>query len=299
LADEGPVNFVNEVRGQSLGPIKYIEKFIFNRPVIYSIQFIKNYLTHFDGNWLFVNGDEIQRNKIPETGLQYFTDFILLFFGLIYLSKYLTNHQSQLTIFLWLILAPLASALTFQVPHALRAQNMVIPFSVIIALGIYELLVSNKLYRHLLLLLLLFTYLWQFSRYLHQYYVHYPQTYPLAWEYGFRDLVKYITENQSRYGKIIITNKYDQPYILYLFYSLYDPRQFQNNHQLTLRDKYNFSTVESFDKYVFTDTNWDKVRDVHNSLIAAAGDDIPQVGVNIVKTINFSNGQPAFKIISN
>ncbi|KKU80347.1 MAG: hypothetical protein UY06_C0002G0060, partial [Candidatus Amesbacteria bacterium GW2011_GWA2_47_70] len=41
------------------------------------------------------------------------------------------------------------------------------------------------------------------------------------------------------------------------------------------------------------------VRDIHSSLIVAAPEDIPEVGVNIVKTINFPNGQPAFKIISN
>ena len=32
-------------------------------------------------------------------------------------------------------------------------------------------------------------YVWQVARYLHEYYIHYPQTYPAAWEYGFKELV--------------------------------------------------------------------------------------------------------------
>ena len=142
-------------------------------------------------------------------------------------------------------------------------------------------------------------YVWQVARYLHEYYIHYPQTYPAAWEYGFKELVTYVESVKDRYEKILITDKYDQPYILFLFYSQYPPERFQGNHQLTVRDKFNFSTVRGYDKYRFSDTPWSKVSDTHSSLIVAAPEDIPGVGVNIVKTINFPSGQPVFKIVSN
>ena len=104
---------------------------------------------------------------------------------------------------------------------------------------------------------------------------------------------------KDKYEKILVTDKYDQPYIIFLFYSKYPPQLFQNNHQLTFRDKFNFSTVRDYGKFHFAATPWSTVRDIHSSLIVAAPEDIPEVGVNIVKTINFPNGQPAFKIISN
>jgi len=97
----------------------------------------------------------------------------------------------------------------------------------------------------------------------------------------------------------MVTDKYDQPYILFLFYSRFSPAQFQGRHKLTLRDKYNFSTVREFDKYKFENTPWEKVRDIHSTLIVAAPEDIPEVGVNVVKTIYFPSNQPAFKIVSN
>ena len=96
-----------------------------------------------------------------------------------------------------------------------------------------------------------------------------------------------------------MTDKYDQPYILFLFYSQYDPRKFQDNHTLTFRDKFNFSTVRYFDKYHFESAGWEKTKNQHSALIVAAPEDIPDRGVDIIKTINFPNGLPAFKIVSN
>jgi 4-amino-4-deoxy-L-arabinose transferase-like glycosyltransferase len=300
LADEGPVNFVRELRGQHSAATLFIGKLLHNRPVIYSLQFVKNYLSHFDGNFLFVNGDVIQRNLVPETGLLYLTDLVLLFFGLIYFTRPGQSPRRRI-VWLWVLVAPVASALTFQVPHALRAQNLIIPLSVIAAAGICRLyqLSAKRVWVYGLTAVLVLTYSWQFTRYLHQYYVHYPQTYPAAWESGFDRLVAYVKANQARYQHILVTDKYDQPYILFLYYLQYPPAEFQGQHQLTVRDKYNFSTVTEFSKYRFTSTAWEQVRDQHDSLLVTAPDDLPSVGVNIVNTIYFPNGQPAFRIVSN
>lgn len=291
LADEGPLNRARELRGQHLDANSPTPRILHNRAVTYSIRFLGNYLGHFDGDFLFVNGDRIERNKVPETGLMYLTDLIFLVIGAIYLLR--SKNPYSKIVWLWLLVAPLASAMTFQTPHALRAQIMVIPLAIIMAMGIGQIL--NK--KTLLVVAVIYAY--QFARYLHEYYVHYPQTYPAAWEYGFKQVADYVVNNESQYEKIYVTDKYDQPYILLLFYLKYPPSKFQDNHQLTLRDKFNFSTVRQFDKFYFENTPWDKMSGIHSSLIIAAPEDIPQSGVNIVKSINYPNGQPAFKIISN
>lgn len=299
LADEGPVNRAKELRGQHADWGSPTSRIFHNRPVLYTIQFLKNYTDHFFGDFLFVNGDAIQRNKVPETGLLYLTDFIFLGLGIVYLLR--TTHHSPLArlVGLWLLIAPVASALTFQTPNALRSQNMIVPLTILVAIGGYSLKETPFRFKSSLLFILILIYFWQFTRYLHEYYIHYPQTYPAAWEYGFKELANYVSSVQDRYQKIWITDKYDQPYILLLFYLKYPPQLFQNHHQLTFRDKFNFSTVRDFDKYHFENSPWDKVRDIHSTLIVAAPEDIPEIGVNIVKTIPFPNGQPAFKIVSN
>ncbi|MEK7090949.1 MAG: glycosyltransferase family 39 protein [Patescibacteria group bacterium] len=305
LADEGPLNRAKELRGQHPAWSSPLSRILHNRPVLYSIQFLKNYTDHFFGDFLFVNGDVIPRNRVPETGLLYFTDFIFLGLGAVYLLRTMNHEPRTKLVWLWLAIAPIAAALTFQTPHALRAQNMVIPLTIILSFGIYSFFIDLKLkIKNLKLFRLVIggfviVYLWQVARYLHEYYVHYPQTYPYAWEYGFKELVAYVGSVQDKYEKILVTDKYDQPYIIFLFYSKYPPQNFQGRHTLTFRDKYNFSTVRDYDKFHFSATPWTKVSDIHSSLIVAAPEDIPDVGVNIVKTINFPNDQPAFKIISN
>ena len=308
LADVGPLRRVEQLRGQHADWNSLSSRLLHNRPVIYTIQFMANYLDHFAGDFLFVNGDEIQRNKVPETGLFYLTDFFLLALGLAWLTRHPDRHSR--VIWLWLLVAPVASAMTFQTPHALRAHSLVIPMTILISVGIVNLINSlgnwplspTRWPKGLLaggLGVLILVYSWQFARYLHQYYVHYPRALPAAWEYGFKELVGYVESVKDRYQRILVTDKYDQPYILFLFYSQYPPAQFQFNHQLTVRDQFNFSTVRDYGPYHFDSTPWAKVSDIHSALIVAAPEDIPDVGVNVVTTINFPSGAPAFKIVSN
>jgi 4-amino-4-deoxy-L-arabinose transferase-like glycosyltransferase len=280
LADEGPKNRAIELRGQDNN------KFLHNKPMLYALRLAQNYFDHWDGNFLFVNGDAVERNKIPETGLFYLTDAILFFIGIYFMrSKFVWS---------WFFIAPVAAALTFQTPHALRAHNLVIPMTIIIAAGLSK-LINKKIF----LILFIVVYSWQFVRYIHEYYVHYAYQYPTAWEYGFKELVAYVDTVKDKYSKIWVTDKYDQPYILFLFYSKYDPQAFQGDHKLTFRDKFNFSTVRDFGKYHFENTPWEKVKDIHNALVVAAPEDVFDKDVNVIKTINFPNGLPFVKIIEN
>jgi hypothetical protein len=118
-------------------------------------------------------------------------------------------------------------------------------------------------------------------------------------QYGLKELALYIKEEESKYEKVIITDKYDQPYILLLYYLKYPPEQFQENHILSGRDKYGFSTVNSFDKYHFRPIDYDQeAPNSPRSLIVGTGEEIPE-HANIVKTIYFPNGEPAFEIVAN
>src|SRR3989344_8950080 len=299
LADVGPVNRANELRGQHQSLNSSLSRMLHNRWVLYTVAFFKNYSDHFGGDFLFVNGDMIERYKIPETGLLYLTDVVLVVVGLVWFIRRSPKYSN--VIWWWLLIAPVASALTFQTPNAHRSENMVIPIIIIGAVGLVATInfLRKQPLKYVTLTILVLVYAWQIIRHLHQYYVHYPKAYPMAWDYGFRELVDYVHSVENNYAKILVTDKYDQPYILFLYYLRYSPEKFQDHHELTPRDKFNFSTVRDFYKYHFESTPWEKVRDIHSSLIVAAPEDIPDVGVNIVKTIYFPGGKPAFKIISN
>ena len=303
FADPGPLSRINEQRGEHGDFTSFPAIVLHNKALNHTLAFLKNWSEHFHGEFLFLSGDLIQRNRVPEMGEMYLQDFILLIVGMAAMVKWLKRKEIQLVL-LWLLVAPTAAALTFQSPHALRAQNMVIPLMIISAAGMVKIVewlngLSKyylKLFGYLIIGLFI---IWNFARYEHMYYLHMAKEYPFSSQYGVKELVTYVGENQNKYEKIIVTDRYDQPYILFLFYLKYSPEKFQRDHILTPRDKFGFSTVRNFDKYVFKSVEWDVDQPKNpNSLIIGTDEEIPDEA-NIVKEIYGSNGYKYFQIVAN
>jgi len=224
-------------------------------------------------------------------------------FGGWWIVKSINMTKGMQVIVLWLVVAPVAAALTFQSPHALRAQNMVVPLIIISSYGsliIVNLILKTKNYHKYLVLGIMFLVVaWQFSRYLHQYYYHMSKEYPFSSQYGVAELVSYLNKEGEKYEKIVVTDEYDQPYILFLFYLHYPPEKFQVEQVLTPRDIYGFSTVDSFDKYQFQEIVFDKMKvNYPKSLIVGTDKEIPNEA-NVVKEIYGTNGYKYFQVVAN
>ncbi|MBU3956781.1 glycosyltransferase family 39 protein [Patescibacteria group bacterium] len=317
LADTGPLWRINELRGHHGDTMALPVRLIHNRFIGYSIAFAKNWFDHLQGEYLFITGDVIERSRVPDMGQMYLFDILLVVLGIYFLLK--KQPKNWLVVFLWLAVAPVAAAMTFQTPHALRSLMMVIPLIIISAYGFYQswLWVKTKAKKPLVTsywLLVAVVLLWSTTYYLHQYYVHYPKTYPDAWEYGFDQLVSYVQEVEGKYERIYVTDKYDQPYILFLFYLKYPPEQFQQEVKLTPRDKFGFSTVRDFDKYHFASINFEELKKQKNVLIIGTDKEIPELTIDektrrlieegkippppkITKEIYFKDGSIAFQIV--
>ncbi|MEK6818374.1 MAG: hypothetical protein AABY10_00400, partial [Nanoarchaeota archaeon] len=241
----------------------------------------------------------------PEMGQMYITDLLFVLIGLAsLLSSKLKTQNSKLIIW-WLVVAPVAAALTFQSPHAVRAHNMVIPLVIISAYGLTNLsfwlhkTVKNKLYLDLIFIIFVAGVAWNFTRYLHIYYQHMAKEYPFSSQYGVKELVSYIKDEGNKYENIIVSDEYDQPYILFLYYLKYPPDKFQLEHSLTSINLYGFSTVESFDKYQFQKIVFDQDKISYpRSLIVGTDEEIPDEA-NVVKEIYGTNGYKYFQIVAN
>jgi len=305
FANSGPLNRVNEQRGEHTNFISFIPMILHNKATNYGLAFLENWISHYSGEFLFLSGDAIQRNKVPETGQLYLFEIVTVLLGAIFLLKSsIINRKSVLLIFSWFLIAPLASALTFQSPHALRAHNMVIPLTIVSAIGLNQIviwLLARKRYAQALAGGLVIIITWSFMRYEHMYWVHMSKEYPFSSQYGVKELVSYLNETvESRYKKAVVTDRYDQPYILFLFYLKYDPAKFQGEHILTPRDQYGFSTVRSFGKYTFTSiVNWDKAREEFRDSLIAGTDEEILPGTNVVKEIYGINGYKYFEVVAN
>lgn len=293
LSDPGPTNRVNELRGEHGDPGGLDAKILHNKITAYLPNFLGHYLDHFTGNFLFINGDPLIRNNIPETGQFYLIQSLFLIAGVLFLIKYETKLKYLLLV--WLLTAPLASAMTYQTPHAVRALSMVVPIVLIMSFGFVNLLRLIKIRRLKIAagILLLVILSFEFVHYLESYYVHYSKRYPLSWEYGFKEMVKKLEKYENNFDKVVITDRYDQPYILVLFYQQYDPKKYQPQAILSERDKFNFGTVRNFDKYEFHKITPEEIVNSQNTLFVASGQEVGN-NKNILDTIYFPNGEKAF-----
>ncbi|HJY98720.1 MAG TPA: glycosyltransferase family 39 protein [Patescibacteria group bacterium] len=298
FADQGPINRINEQRGEHANVGIISARFLHNKLVNYGLAFLGNWAAHYHGLFLFVSGDDIERDKVPETGQMYMLDILFVLVGLYFLARS-KQDKGKAFVYFWLLAAPLAAALTFQAPHALRSQNMVIPLILVSSLGFHGIIswLNQKKMRLGTILLLLVVVL-GFARYQHMYWVHMAKEYPFSSQYGIKELTQYLSQNKDNYQKIYVSDKYDQPYILFLFYMKYSPENFQGNHSLTPRDKFGFSTVRDFDKFHFESLDFARVlQDNSGVLVAAAPDEVPE-GAEVKERIYGSNGHEYFDIIT-
>lgn len=297
FSDVGPINKINQDRGEDDNQNGLSAKIYHNKIIAYGNNFVNHYLDHFNPDFLFVSGDPLERNKVPGMGEFYIFEIITILVGLYFAIR--GKLQDVKVIFIWLLVAPLAAALTYQTPHALRAQNMVMPLTLISGLGlgmiIEKILILKQVFRFTSLFILGLLITFSISFFLHQYFIHLPKEYGLEWQYGFNQMVPYVLENQNKYQKVVITDRYDQPYILQLFYSKYDPAKYQQTAKKEGDNKFGFTTVISFDKYEFRPVSKEDMESKNNTLFVGSGEEVKQG--NIIKEIDFLNGSPAFKIV--
>ena len=247
-ADSGPLARSEELLNQHPN-FNYYDRILHNKRILYTISWAQKYMSHFDLNFLFLNGDDVPRSKSPEMGQLYLIELPLIILGIYLLLNSLKLNKLKFLIITLLLTSPLASSLTFQAPSALRALPLVIPLSILTALGIYQL---SALRQGVLKFCLLAIYIYSILYFLSSYFIHSTQRYSFAWNSGFIDMVSVIVKEKNNYQNIYITDKYDQPYILYLFFSKYDPVKIQKQIKLTPPDKFGFSTVTKIDNINFT-----------------------------------------------
>jgi len=282
FADEGPLWEALELRREDGGTL--LARVLHNRYFTYSYRFAKNYLSHLSPRFLFITGDEIARSKVPGMGQTYLLALPFFIWGLLLLLGRMKAPDKL--VLGWLFIAPIAAALTFQSPHALRSQNMVYPLTIITAIGLYEFIILISkikinfiLYTFYFLLTTISGY--EVARYLHQYYLHYPKELAYAWQYGFDQIAEYVNRHENEYDKIIISDRYDQPYILMAFFLKYPPEKIQREAVLEPRDKFGFSTVRKFGKYEFRRIDYGQDEKIPHALVIAADE-----AVNDSKIIN-------------
>lgn len=313
--DAGLIPRIEERRNNSKLPF-VINKLINNRYTYNTFYFSKNYLTHFTPNFLFVDGAGHKQHHVQGVGELYWFQAPFLLYGLYILLK---KKSSSLKILLpWLLIAFIPVSMTNDsIPNALRTLIAVPVYQILTAVGIYYFaknvknkqslagIAGKKLIKNTLVVgSVLFAV--NFYIFLNSLFVKYPISYSRDWQYGNKQVVGYIKDNQDKYDLVTFTRSYGEPHIFTLFNLAYDPAKFQSISNLERFETYDWVRVLRFDKYYFPDLGDegskydDIVKDNSDKKILFIGKpgDFPEY-VEVLERVNFLNGDGAFEIVDN
>ena len=234
------LNFQNSfIRGQSVGIAGQ------KQPLL---TFFSGYLSHYNPNFLFTNGDSIGRHAVSGMGELYIFEFPLIVLGIV--SVIASGQRRQKFLLGWLLLAAIPAALATPTPHALRAITFLPLWEIFAAVGVYciknakiSLVVKTAIFICFILIGL-----YNFITYLHLYYSHYPRQRAVDWQDGHRQVFEYIKKHEKEYSSIAISSYYGHPYIFTLFYMAYDPKTYQGNK----------NGQNGFGKFEFFSDTWSK-----------------------------------------
>ncbi|RJR25692.1 phospholipid carrier-dependent glycosyltransferase [Candidatus Microgenomates bacterium] len=208
-----------------------------NKPLSWATTIVRSFISSFSFDFLFLKGDPNLRHGIGKMGgvLIVFLPFLLL--GLFKVFETLKagkgsllSAKESLFFLSFLFLAPLPSSITYDGgTHATRLFFMVLPLSLLVALGIWEFFtwIKKAKIRNALIVFTGFLLSINLVNYLHFYYYHYPLESERLWHYGFKEGITKLNKLSESYDKVILSSSYEPPMIFFLFWSKHEPSLFK------------------------------------------------------------------------
>lgn len=205
-----------------------------NRRIVYATTLIDGYISHYSFRWLFLTGDN-DRHHAPDNGLLYLWELPFLLWGIVALWR--RGGRVSTLLFTWFFIAPIAASPTSETPHAIRTLVFLPTFQIFTAVGVLQAVDLVKMYvgsgskfrRWIVWVGVAMgaaAILGNIIFYFHMYYGHLNYEDSRFWQYGYEQAVRYAEANKSRYQKIVVSIKLEQPHMFFLFYTKYDPGKY-------------------------------------------------------------------------
>lgn len=210
-----------------------------------------NYFSHFNPRFLFLAGDGNGRIQQPGFGQINLIYLPLLVLGVIYILR--KRKKELILILVLLLLAPIPASITRESPHALRSISAVPFIAMISSLGILKL--ASFFNKGLYLVAVGLT-LAVFINYYYSFISGYNKQTAPDWQYGYKAFFDKYKASFDKFDNILISDRYNQPYIFALFYLKYNPDKFRSkvNYHTSIRRK--TSLVKSFGKLTFINIDY-------------------------------------------
>jgi len=234
---------------QTARQVKYhvpIIHFLDSKNYFFAMNYLLRYFSHFRPDFLFFEGG----NLSSQHGFMHYGNLLLIMLPFFVVGVVVGIRQLsaiQKFFFGWIVLSPLASAITIDTPHAGRTLVMVPAMCYFVALGIYSTLQWNgwkkrSMWKKAFAAFIFGLFLLNIYLYVRDYYLFFPEESYRAWQGYYTELSAYVGQNSNTYNKIYLSDYYDNPMIFYEWYNRIDPQLVQN----AKRDVY---AVDSFGKF--------------------------------------------------
>ena len=281
--------------------VNLFSKIFHNKIVFAAERFAGNYLNSYSPEFLFIKGGGNHAHNISNFGNMYLIEAPFFFLGLVWLLFFRKKTESKLILF-WLLIAPIAAAITKDAPHTNRMFSVFPALAIVTGLGLYHALVflkRAKVIRYASVLVV-FAYLINIGIYLDRYYVHFPTNEAEHWGIAYKELTGVLNEDRYKSKKVIFAKPEYSHYIFLLFYSAYDPKTYQETAKRYPPTQDKFVNVMGYDRFEFREIDWSKDLIEKNILLIDFSEDIPPL-VKIKKystsEIKLPNGKSMLTIV--
>lgn len=227
------------------------------------------YFNHFSPEFLFSKGDwQNPRHSAPYTGVLLLPSIIFLVIGL-----FKSSYKKNINLFFLLILlfAPLSASFTRDSIQATRSMWMSLGLVYFTSLGIETFLKKYKNITTYFLLIII--YLISFIYYADLYLNHMVKTNSPDFLLGYKESISYLDKNKDKYQNFIITDFYGQPQIFYLFYTKYNPRDYQKQANL-ITDSPDIGKIKQIDNIYFESPNFNQIQEKQGTIAIFSFDEV-------------------------
>ncbi len=260
----------------------------------------RQYMSHFNPQYLFISGDKNPRLSSQSNGEFYKIDALLLITGCLALL-WKKNKVSALLLS-WVLLAPIPASLVNEAPHASRAMFMTGSWHLISAFGFFTLfsLIKRLKIHWVFLAITLGVIAYELQGYLRYYYGEYGIRYAIEWQYGMEQVVDYLKDHDG-YFQAYMTDARSQPYVFFLFYLRQPLDTFLSSVWYNETQSRSYNLIYAFDKYHF---GIGKVAEIKPNpgvlyvLTPSEYDGIRKDVFSVKKIIRYPNGTDAFFLVS-
>lgn len=180
-----------------------------------------NYKKYFTWDYLVESGDQSARGYLGDKGQIGIVMLVLSVVGVISLI-FMKKVRPLVTLVVWLLVSPVAGALSSVSPHAVRTLFILGPFVLASAAGVSGItyILGKKIYIYSFAFLIVLVLVAQIFVTYREYLDNFNLKNPHDWQGGMEEIVSFIQKN-SEYKNIFMTKEGRQPYIYFLYYLAY------------------------------------------------------------------------------